>query len=132
MTFDFSTLAFQDTAVLQLVHPATESPLFADEEEKLPITITVYGKTSKVYLKWVAESRRRSETRKGKLSDADEASDTATWLATITKSFSNLKLTDNKLSCFEDYKEFYMLPAYSWVGEQVVKTLRESDNFLSK
>lgn len=131
MSLDFNTLAFQDFATLHLTHPATDELLYSDDEQKKPITIDVYSKTSKVYRKWMTESKRKNEARKNKpLTDLAEAEDTANWLSSITKSISNISLSDNKLVCFEDYHAFYLLPQFSWVAEQIVMFLRSSESFL--
>ena len=133
MAFNLNKLALQEIATLQLVSPESKQPLFADDEETLPLTIAVYGKTSKVYRKWQAEASRKVAARKGKiLSDTAEIEDTADWLATITSSISNFDIDGVPLNSFESYKSLYSNLAFSWVGEQVVEFLRSGDSFLTK
>ena len=132
--FNIKSMALQDITVVHLTSlDDSKQPLFADADEQLPLTITIFGKHSKLYRNWANESARKVKARNGKaLSEAEELADTANWLATITVSMINFDMDGVALNSFEAYKALYISPEYSWIGEQVVAGLKDQESFLLK
>lgn len=131
--FNINTKQLSDTAMVDLLDPATGSPLFADEAETLPLQIEVYGRSSKVYRKWQAETSRKALLR-GKKVQSPEAQkeDTADFLATISKAAYNFDQDGEPIDSYEAFKKLYLTDSLYWIGDLVALSLSDLEGFLQK
>lgn len=136
MSFDILTATLSDSSSFQLEHPVN-GPIFAGENETLPVMIEVYGKSSKVFRNYMATQARKNaiKEKSGKASKTPTAEEilesNAEFYATITKSITNLKMGDVEVDNFDAYKTMYANPKLDWVTTQVAQQFGEVDSFLS-
>lgn len=128
--FDISTLAANETAIIELSTPAGD-PLTTDAGE--PITITVYGPGSKKFQR--AQSVRNRAileyVRKGgkKMKDDEQRELDADFLATCTVSFNGFGYKD--LTGYEMFKAAYLDASIGFIADQVNKAIGDWANFTS-
>jgi hypothetical protein len=134
-SFNVLTAQMDDVTELHLEHPVT-GPLYADEAEKEPVIITLYGRSSKVHRQWLALALRKQEAnrnKKEKTKTPDELmSENAEFFATMTASIKNMTLGDKKLDNKEAYKELYSNPALMWIVEQISEVLGSTEAYFLK
>ncbi len=128
---DIRKFAVEETATIHLRDGADEL-MYADEAQKKPIRIVVYGPGSKTFAKvQAAQSNRIMERmkRKGKndQSAADKADETAGFLAGCTKSFENIEY--DKLEGEALHKAVYADTSLGFIADQVNKYLGDWANF---
>ena len=135
MAFDILSAQLEDTTILHLEHPVT-GPIYADEAETLPVTIELYGRSSKQHRQWLALALRKQEANKHKKEKAkspDEMlEENAEFFATMTVSIKNMKMGDVELTSKEAYKKLYANPKLMWITEQVSEKLGDVESFLQK
>lgn len=136
MAFNISNISLSDTTVLHLVNPGTGEYLYADEAEKEPLTIELYGKSSKQHRVWLASALRKQEAeqrsrKKSKTSD-ELMEENADFFATMTKAINNMEMDGLKLDSKEAYKKLYSAPALMWISEQIGEKLGSTESFLDK
>lgn len=139
MAFNISTRALSDSTTLHLVDPETGAFMFADEAETQPLTIELYGRSSKQYRNWLAEASRKQEQEKKKnrgelkVKSPDEAiKDSAEFLAAVSIKANNFDMDGVAIDSKEAFKKLYSNPSLMWIGEQVVEALGDMANFLQK
>lgn len=141
VTKNFNILSKQlsDTTTITLRDPATNEPMFADAAETLPLTIEVYGRSSKQYLTWLNKTVRKNAKEKelnrgkDKIKTVDESiADTAEFLAAVSIKATNFDLAGVAIDSPETFKQLYSNPSVSWIGEQVTEALSDNANFLGK
>jgi tryptophan 2,3-dioxygenase len=123
-----------DTVDLHLSHPVN-GLMYADEAETKPVTITLYGRSSKQHRQWLASALRKQEaqSRNKKQKTLEESMDeTAEFYATMTVSIKNMKMGDVELNSKEAFKKLYANPKLVWVAEQVSEKLGDVESFLQK
>jgi hypothetical protein len=107
--------------------------MYADEAETLPLQITVYGRSSKQYRNWLAVANRASLARGKKPQTPEQIlTETAEFLAAITKSIHNFDLDGEALDNSESFKKLYSNPSLVWVADQVAESLGAAEGFLQK
>lgn len=134
-TFDLSNLNLKDTTVLHLEHPVTGEYLYADEAGTEPVTIEIFGKSSKTFRNYMAAENRKNlnPANAKKAKNADEVQEAnADFYTVLTKKITNLSNGEDVLDNAESIKKMYLNPALSWVAEQVGAKLNETDAFLQK
>lgn len=137
MSFDILSAQLNETATFQLEHPVN-GPIFAGENETLPVMIEVYGKASKVFRNYMATQARKAAIKQktgkaDKVPTAEEVLESnAEFYATITKSITNLNMNGVAVDNFEAYKTLYANPKLDWVTSQVAAQFAEVDSFLSE
>lgn len=127
-------LQLTDTTILHLENPATREPLFADEKETQPLTIELFGKSSKQHRTWLTSAMRRAEAdqKSKKKKSADELLiENAKFFATMTKSISNFDMDGRVLDNKEAFEALYATPSLLWIGEQVAEKLGDTESFLN-
>lgn len=133
--FDILNSELSDTFVLHLEHPVT-GPIYADESETLPVTIELYGRSSKVHRQWLALALRKQEAAKNKREKSktpeELLEDNADFFATMTVAIKNMNMGGKELETKEDFKKLYANPKLMWVSENVATALGETENFLQK
>lgn len=133
MAFNISSRALNDTTILHLTDPSSGLPMYADEAEKQPLQIVVYGRSSKQYRNWLAVANRASLARKNKPQTPEQIqTETAEFLAAITKSIHNFDLDKEVLDNTESFKKLYNTPSLVWIADQVAEILGATDSFLQK
>lgn len=128
-----SNLQLQDFTTLHLCNPADGSPLYADEDETLPLEIDLYGKASKVHRQWLTSAMRKAEAeqKSKKKKSADELLiENAKFFATMTKAIRNFDMDGRALDNKDAYEALYATPGLLWIGEQVAEKLGDSESFL--
>lgn len=133
MSFNLNTLALHDSATYQILHPVTDSPLFADEAELKPVTIELYGTSSKQYRNAIAALSARQLKRKGKPASFEQMREEGIdLLVACSKQINNLELDGKKIDNEDAFRELYANPQYSWLKSQVDAALTDTESFLSK
>lgn len=134
MTFNIKKIALVDSAIITLRDPDTQADLYADDEQTKPLTIEVYGRTSKQYKKLVESLHRKNNAqRKTKEKSLDEmAEDNAEFLASLTIKVSNFDYDGEEIVGKEMFKKVYLDPSLAWINEQVSEALNDNGNFLQK
>jgi hypothetical protein len=129
--FDISTLAVNDTTIVELETPDGD-PL--QNEKGLPLSITIYGPGSKPFQK--AQSIRNRAVlefvKKGgkKMKDNEQRELDAEFLASCTVSFNNFGYKD--LTGYEMFKAVYLDATIGFISEQVNKHIGDWSNFMQK
>jgi hypothetical protein len=135
MAFDILTIELADTTTLHLEHPVN-GPIYADEAETLPVTIELYGRSSKQHRQWLALALRKQEANKHKKEKAkspDEMlEENAEFFATMTVAIKNMNMAGKPIETKEDFKKLYSNPKLMWVTEAVSEKLGSVDSFLQK
>jgi hypothetical protein len=139
MSFNIKNRALFDTTVLHLVDPDTGNDMYADEKETQPLTIELYGRSSKQYRNWLASATRKAEKEKlankgkEKSKTPDESiEDSAEFLAAVSIKATNFDYEGVAIDSKEMFKKLYADPSLMWVGEQVVEKLGDMSAFLPK
>ena len=134
--FDISSLAVNDTTVVDLTHPNGDPLLVPHPEtgEKVQVSITIYGPGSKEFQRAQAKRNRAvvAAVRKGanKMKDDDQREIDATFLADCTASFNHF--TYGEKPGYAGFKAFYMDPKIGMFAEQVNSALGKWENFYDK
>lgn len=137
MSFDINAVQLSDTTSFQLEHPIN-GPIFAGENDTLPVMIEVYGKASKVFRNYMATQARKNAIKQktGKAEKTPTAEEVleanSEFYATITKSITNLKMGEVEVDNFDAYKALYVNPKLDWVTNQVARAFGDVDAFLSE
>lgn len=134
MSFDILSTELSDSFTLHLSHPNT-GLMYADEAEKQPVTIELYGRSSKQHRQWLALALRKQEaqSRSKKTKTPDEMlEDNAEFFATMTVTVKNMKMGEMEVTSKDAYKKLYANPKLMWITEQVASALGETENFLQK
>jgi hypothetical protein len=135
MSYDILSAEMADTTTLHLSHPNT-GLMYADEAEKEPVTIELYGRSSRQHRQWLALALRKQEAnrnKKEKSKSPDEMlEENAEFFATMTVSIKNMKLGDVELDSKEAFKKLYANPKLMWITEQVSEKLGDVESFLQK
>lgn len=134
-TFDVTNLSLNETTILHLEHPVTGEYLYADEEQTQPVTIEVYGRTSKVFKNYINASQRKnlnpSNAKKVKNTDQQDEDNAEFWTV-LTKKVSNLSIGDQVVDGPDEIKAMYLDPSLSWINDQVANVLGNTEAFLQK
>lgn len=139
MSFNIKTKSLADTTVLQLRDPATDALMYADADEKQPLTITLYGRSSKQYRQWMsktlAKNQRELDSNRGKAKPkALEVTlkENAEFLATVSIKAENFDMDGVAIDSEDMFVKLYSDPSLAWIGELVSEALGENSNFLVK
>ena len=128
MSFDISSLAVQDTAVIILENVDGE-PLTNNDGDEL--SVTVYGPGSKPFQRAQGIRNRAilEHVRKGgkKMRDDEQRELDADFLASCTVSFNGFGYKD--LTGVEMFKQAYLDPSIGFISEQVNKAINDWGNF---
>lgn len=131
MNFNLNTLALKDTTEYQLKHPVTDAPLFADADETLPVTVELYGTSSKQYRNAIAAMRARDLKRKGKTPTFEEMRDEGVkLLVACSIKINNLELNNAPVDNEDAFQALYSDAQFSWLKKQVDDVLTSTDAFL--
>jgi hypothetical protein len=134
-SYDILSTELSDTTVLHLDHPVN-GPMFADEAEKEPVTIELYGRSSKQHRQWLALALRKQEANRNKKEKAktpDELmEENAEFFAVMTVSINNMSMGGKPIATKEDFKKLYANPKLMWITEQVAEKLGDTEAFLQK
>lgn len=133
--FDLSTLALKDTTTVQLRHPVTGELLFADAKKEKPVSVELYGTSSKQYRNAVTAMQNRQLKRtakKEKVSAEVMRDESIELLVACTASASNLSLNGKPISDEASVRGLLSDPAYSWVKDQIDEALGDTSNFLAQ
>lgn len=135
MAFDILSAQLEDTTILHLEHPVT-GPIYADEAETLPVTIELYGRSSKQHRQWLALALRKQEAnrnKKEKSKSPDEMlEENAEFFATMTVAINNMEMNGKPIESKDDFKKLYSNPKLMWVVEAISEKLGSVDSFLQK
>lgn len=129
--FNLKSLALKDTAEVQLVHPVTEEPLFADEAQTKPVSIVIYGTSSKQYRNALSAMQNRQLKRGKKPATAEQMRDEGVaLLVACSEKAVNFQYNEQPLDNDGAFEALYKDPAYSWIKDQVDASLGSVSNFL--
>ena len=127
--FDISTLAANETTIVELETPAGD-PLMTDDGARL--SVTVYGPGSKNFQKAQGVRNRAlmKYFRKGgkEMSDGEQRELDAEFLATCTASFNEFQYKD--LTGYEMFKAAYRDASIGFIADQVNKAIGDWANFM--
>jgi len=134
--FDLTTLALKDTFDLQLRHPVSGEPLFADGEGKQkPVTITLYGTSSKQYRNAVTAMQNRQLKRtakKEKVSAEVMREEGIELLVACVAGAQNLGIGGSAVKDESGFRTVFSDPKLSWIKDQVDEALGDTSNFLAQ
>ncbi len=126
-------MTFAETATLNLVDPITGIDL---EEDGKPVSITVYGKSSKQHRKAVEallkkEEKLEASKKKGSALLDERRANSIEFLMAISVSTDNLVDADNNpVESAEQFKELYSDEEVSWIRDQVSAFASVDTNFM--
>jgi hypothetical protein len=125
---------FKDTYVLHLKNPETDELLFEDEAQELPVTVTVYGKSSTRYRNAVAAMQNRELRRKAKkeVATAEQLLKESLDLLVACSATSTLELDGEVVDNKAAFEKLYSNTELSWVRDQVDAAIGDDSNFLVK
>ena len=134
MAFDItkvSGLALKDSYELQLKNPVSDELLF-DEDGK-PVTITLYGKSSKPYRNAVTAMQNRELRRMHKkdVRTAEQTLEESTSLLVACSATSTLEINGVAVNDKDTFKQLYNDPRFSWIRDQVDEAIGDQANFLA-
>jgi hypothetical protein len=136
MNFDLSNLAVkEDTADIQLRHPATGELLWADDAQTLPVSVTVYGPAAKARREatTVEQNKALQRSAKGIVTPAAQVIDESNrFLAKMTLRFNNLELGGVVPTTEDDFKAIYSKAEYNWLKDQVNAGAGDLSLFMGK
>jgi hypothetical protein len=131
--FDLNTLALAETTVMNVRHPVTDEFLYADEDKKQPVTVTLYGTSSKTYRQYVLGMQNRSLRRGNKKVSAEVMRDEGIeLLVACSEKIDNLTLNGSAVDNPAAFRELYSDPSYDWLKSQIDAELGSAEAFLSK
>lgn len=136
-TFNIKSKALADTTTLHLVDPATLEPLYADEKQEQPLTIELFGRSSKQYRQWMSATLRKNQKEKEanrgkeKVKSLEQTlADNAEFLAVVSIKAHNFDAGAGPLDNKDAFIALYSDPSLEWIGEQVSEALSENANFM--
>lgn len=130
MTFNISSKKVNDTAVLHLVDPETDTKMYDAEGKE--VTITLYGKASKQYRDALAALSRKNLARKNKPQSFEtNVEDNIEILVAISKT-STLEMDGESVSTAATFRKLYSDSGLFWIKDQVQEKLDDTAAFLTK
>jgi len=133
MLFNLSDLALEESAEVQLKHPATKEPLFADKEKTQIVGIELEGTASAAYREAIGTWQKRYLARKGKPASIEESKqESIDLLVAVSVRGINFQYNGKEITTPEDFSELYQDPKFSWVKDQVDEALGDVSNFLKE
>ena len=125
---------FKDTYVLQLKDAITDELLFEDDKQQVPVTITLYGKSSKQYRNAVNGMQNRELRRRAKkdVASAEQMQKESTDLLVACSATSTLELDGELVDNKAAFEKLYTNTELSWIRDQVDAALGDDANFLAK
>lgn len=138
-----ATKAFADSTILHLRDPGTDELMYdADKsgnpDESKPLTIELYGRSSKQYRSWMSATLRKHEREKesargGKVKPKtleQTLADNAEFLSIVTIAVNNFDIGSGPIDSKEAFVALYSDPSLEWIGDQVSAALSDNGNFL--
>ena len=133
MKFNISTKQVNDTSILHLRDPETDTLMYADEAETQPLQIVMYGKGSKQYRDALSGLARKNMIRKNKQQSFEtNVADNVEILAAISKVAVNFDQDGVAIDNTDEFKKLYSNPSLFWVKEQIQEQLDDTAAFLQK
>lgn len=130
--FNINSLALKDTVELQLKHPVTEELLFADAEQTKPVSIIIFGTSSKQYRNALTAMQNRQLKRGKKPASAEQMREEGVaLLVACSEKAVNFQYNDEPLDNDAAFESLYKDSAYSWIKDQVDAGLGDVSNFLA-
>lgn len=130
--FDVSSLAIQESTVLHLLHPATEEKLYADKEEKEPITVTVASTSSRAYRQAVAAMHNRTLKRGTKKATAEQQKEEGiALLVACCMDSANLSYKGKAVKDEQDFRALLSDDGMSWIKNQIDECLGNVELFIA-
>lgn len=125
---------FTDTYVLHLKDVITGEPLFEDEAQEVPVTVTLYGKSSMRYRNAVNAMQNRELRRRAKkeTATAEQMQKESTDLLVACSATSTLELDGEVVDNKAAFEKLYTNTELSWIRDQVDAALGDDANFLVK
>ena len=133
--FNITSRALNDVTTLHLVDPETQNLMYADEKETKPLTIELYGRSSKVYRNWLEVAQRKQNKAGPKAKDKDvetQMQENADFLATMSVKASNFDMGAGPIDTKEAFKKLYADSSLLWIVEQVSAQLNDLAAFMPK
>lgn len=131
--FDLKSLSMKDTMTLQLRHPVTDELLFADEDKKMPVSVTLYGQASKQYRNAINAMQNRSLKRDKKKVTAEVLREEGIeLLVACTAKWNHLVVDGEKVADENAYRALYSNAEYGWLKDQVDVGLGDTSAFLNQ
>jgi len=133
MLFNLSELALEESAQVQLKHPATGELLFADKEKTQIVGIEIEGEASASYRAAIDARSRKYLALKGKsMTPEDIRQNDVDLFAALSIRGINFSYNGKELATEEDFRELYQDPKYLWVNKQIDAAIGDISNFLKQ
>ena len=135
MSFNLDTLALSPTATLHLQHPVTQEYLYADEKQTKPVSVELYGTSSKEYRQAILALQNRAlarEKTKKKATAEQMKEEGVGLLVACSEKINNLTYLGKPVDNAEAFRALYSDPKFSWLREQCDAFLGDVAGFLEK
>lgn len=134
MNFNLDSLALKDTTELQLLHPASDEPLFADKDEKQPVAIILYGTSSKQYRNAISamQHRQLKRPKNAKVTPELLREESVNLLVACSHSAINFEYNGKPVEGEDAFRALYSDPKFSWLKEQVDGAFGDVSRFLDQ
>jgi hypothetical protein len=132
--FDLNTLALKDTVELQLRHPVSDEALFADEAGKLPVSIVLFGTSSKQYRNAVTAMQNRQIKRGNKKPVSAEVmrDEGIALLVSCSSKALNFEYNGAPVDSDEAFRSLYGDASFGWIKDQVDAALGDASLFIKE
>lgn len=133
--FNLDTLALSPTASLHLTHPVSGEYLYADgDKQKKPVTVDLYGTSSKEYRQAILalQNRALARERTKKKATAEQMKEEGVGLlVACSEKINNLDYNGAPVTTPEAFRSLYSDPKFSWLREQCDAFLGDNAGFLT-
>ena len=129
---DIKSFALTDTAEFTLKHPDTGVELEGADESQ-PITVTIFGKTSKPWKKVMEAYRKKSLNPPKRPPTAEETrQDNINYFCDMTQSITNMSYNGELVDTPEKIREVYSDESLDWIGAQLQEAIGSISLFLKQ
>jgi len=122
-------IIFKESSEVQLRHPVTDEPLFADAAGKKPLIAEIYGKHTKAY-KNAFTKMLRVDSKRNKTPSAQETAKRGMELLTAcVVGFKNLENLETENGKVDPTDIAGTLESVFWIKDQVDQAIVDLENF---
>lgn len=129
--FNLDALSMKDTVDLHLRHPVSDELLYADAEKQKPVTIVLFGTSSKQYRNAITAMQNRALKRGKKQASAEVMREEGIeLLVACSEKAVNFSYKGKPLLDGDAFRALYGDASFSWLKDQVDAGLGDVANFL--
>lgn len=129
--FDAKSLSIKESTVVHLTHPATGEKLYADDAQKLPVTVTVASTSSREYRLAVNAMHNRSIKRGNKKLTAEQQKEEGIeLLVACCLDSANLAYDGEAVKSDSAFRALLSDDSMSWIKGQIDEALGTVELFI--